>query len=431
MPETTTVSKGESWASIAKRLYGDERMMGELMRANGGTLNLKPGQKLVIPNKVDNPFVSFAQAAYGAGTLEESKPGQSQRTADYISELPGGAEWLAKAAAAMGRTGIGQTPSRGGRGSMLPTAAGYAQLRDRLTPANLSPQQAAMRGRSATVGSVYNPNAPAQRAAQENAGVYSNVPANRAIQENTITSQYNKPSSFPSQPKGTTRYSPGQQTAQPLTAGPSFDKNAWFMKGATPVPAIAGAIGGFSTLGANAPDPRTAQLAPANPTPGAQPVNQPTAPTSRTATGGNNLSRSETDSWEQNVVEAQQIAVELQGDFLPRKVYSNNGIVRAIAMSGIPAEDAQELAVKTMENFGWTRQGGMWLPPTPGVDDAVPGSGTGTLDFRNMDISTLVQLGFYDAPTQPTFSNSGRSESGGSQPAPYSLVGGTSWRVNP
>jgi hypothetical protein len=437
-----TVKPGDSWAKIAGKLYGgDQRMFGELMRANKGVLTLKAGMKISTPKKVDNPFVSFAQAEWAAGTNKD--PNMVNKTTELISGMKGGSDWLASLPGATKQT---QT---GGRGSILPTAADYAQLRaaygagggrgsilptasDFKTP-TLTTQQAAMRGRGATSATV----SPAPEA-----GV----------------SPYAKPSSFASTPKGTTRYSPGQKTpsvesllaANPIRQG--FLAASNFISGVktpeigTNVRNMAPGIAPNLTAGPNFAIPQLQvqtnlrNQAPGvkNVSPGAQPLNQPTGTQTPNATGANNLAYSKTDSWEQGVIEAQQIAQELLGDVLPRKVYSNNGIVRAIAMSGIPAEQAQELATKTMVAFGWKRQGGMWLPPTPGVDDTLPDpladSGTSAnLDWKNMDLSTLTQMGFYDAPTQPTFSNTGRNEGGGAQPAPagYSVVSGTSWRINP
>lgn len=67
--KTVTVETGESWASIAKKVYGDERMYEELMRANKDKSMLKAGQTLVLPQKLKNPYVSkFGAEAVGMGS---------------------------------------------------------------------------------------------------------------------------------------------------------------------------------------------------------------------------------------------------------------------------------------------------------------------------------------------------------------------------
>jgi hypothetical protein len=58
-----TVKPGDSWDSIAGQLYGNERMFGELMRANGGGFALHPGMRITTPEKQTNPFVSNELAA--------------------------------------------------------------------------------------------------------------------------------------------------------------------------------------------------------------------------------------------------------------------------------------------------------------------------------------------------------------------------------
>ena len=467
MPDTVKVKGGDSWAKLAKELYGDERMMGELMRANKGVLNLRPGQKLVLPNKVDNPFVSFAQAAYGAGTIEGKKPGSSQNTADLISKMYGGADWLAQAGVAMGPkpASVGSTPY----GTPGPRGEALARLNPANTNALLNAGQA---------------NIPANRTAQEYAGITSTpragVPPQVSIYQGqgaTPAAPYSKPSSFASQPKGTTRYLPGQQTGQPLTAGGGVQKPVtagpqapagkqnWLTTPMNQQPwgkallnapgQVGGAISNFAQefwQGAKSSVSKTAQAgkydANATPfeqamaalnappaSPGAQPVNQPTTPKSpQTSTGGNSLSYSPTDTGAENAAWAQALSVVATVEELPQVPLSNAVLIRANVMAGWPPEQAAAETARQMQTARWTLQSGVWKPPSGGTSATPNNSGTGTLDFRNMDISTLVQMGFYDAPTQPTYSTTGRDNTGGSQPAPassYGLVGGTSWRINP
>lgn len=52
------VKQGDSFASIAGDYYGDQRMLGALMRANPGTFHLRPGMTLRLPPKQDDPYVS-------------------------------------------------------------------------------------------------------------------------------------------------------------------------------------------------------------------------------------------------------------------------------------------------------------------------------------------------------------------------------------
>jgi hypothetical protein len=75
MPQGTyVVQGGESWESIAGKMYGDQRMFAELMKANSGVLMLHPGMTIVLPNQVENPFVSNElAAAMGMATTGQLK----------------------------------------------------------------------------------------------------------------------------------------------------------------------------------------------------------------------------------------------------------------------------------------------------------------------------------------------------------------------
>lgn len=60
-----TVRAGDSWEKIAGIMYGDQRMFGELMRANGQIAGgkLHPGMTIYLPDQRRNPLVTNAQAA--------------------------------------------------------------------------------------------------------------------------------------------------------------------------------------------------------------------------------------------------------------------------------------------------------------------------------------------------------------------------------
>jgi hypothetical protein len=52
-----TVKSGDSWFKIAGRIYGDQRMAGELARMNNGVNMLQPGMVLRLPNQRRNPYI--------------------------------------------------------------------------------------------------------------------------------------------------------------------------------------------------------------------------------------------------------------------------------------------------------------------------------------------------------------------------------------
>jgi hypothetical protein len=81
MADYYTVKAGDSYERIAQIVYGNERMFGNLMAANGGA-TLRPGMSIRLPGAVANPFVSNelasemgmatsgqVSAAYKAGDL--------------------------------------------------------------------------------------------------------------------------------------------------------------------------------------------------------------------------------------------------------------------------------------------------------------------------------------------------------------------------
>lgn len=102
-----TVRGGDSWSRIAKRIYGDSRMMGELMRANPDIFHLHPGQKLRIPKKKKDPYLSeqelFRQPYKGAAGYTK----QGQVKTEGAEKLPGLEVHLSE---------VQQTLSQGGEG---------------------------------------------------------------------------------------------------------------------------------------------------------------------------------------------------------------------------------------------------------------------------------------------------------------------------
>src|SRR3990167_3495594 len=57
-PQQYVVKRGDSWVRIAGQVYGDQRMFGELIRANSKLASgmLQPGDVLRLPPKKDRPF---------------------------------------------------------------------------------------------------------------------------------------------------------------------------------------------------------------------------------------------------------------------------------------------------------------------------------------------------------------------------------------
>lgn len=74
------VEGGDSYERIAGKVYSDQRMFAELMSANGGVY-LRPGMKIVLPAKIDNPFVSNEKAAeFGMATNAQYRMGYDPKT---------------------------------------------------------------------------------------------------------------------------------------------------------------------------------------------------------------------------------------------------------------------------------------------------------------------------------------------------------------
>lgn len=435
-----TVKPGDSWAKIAGKLYGgDQRMFGELMRANKGVLTLKAGMKISTPAKVDNPFVGFTQAAWAASTNKD--PNKINETMDMISKMKGGTEWINSLP---GQTTTKQTPTNlGAVGG--PRMEALARLNPAKTNALLSTSQA-------------------------------NIPANRAARENTVSrvasptvaptsfAQANGPQYNPVQPSMATdahRKAPG---AQPVLAGPAVTANN---KG---LPAVSNAMSSFGGALANVLTGKAfsneAQNignfvsnfgksvvgvagAGAGVSAGTQPLNQPTGTQSPNSTGANAIGQQGSSVMNQVPGLTRATPEEYHNYIntlavsptLPGTISTTDAVQIAMQTSPIPLSqtDAVMVAEAWMKEEGYEKVGGLWIKSELGKSEMPDALGTTEspyaqgLDWKSMDLSTLTQLGFYDAPTQPTFSSSGRENQGTPTPAPaYSqMISGTSWRINP
>lgn len=71
------IQDGDSYAKIAREIYGDERMAGELMRVNASQ-PLYAGNVINLAPKVDNPYISQEQFGYmqsfGQGGEQKTTP---------------------------------------------------------------------------------------------------------------------------------------------------------------------------------------------------------------------------------------------------------------------------------------------------------------------------------------------------------------------
>lgn len=111
--KTYTVKSGDSAASIAKQIYGNERMMAEILRLNGGVKTLRSGMVLRLPRPKDNEdiFISNDWAAnMGMATTDQLK--------EYYAANPGG-----RATSDFNQAGFGWKNSTAGGGAGVPTAA--------------------------------------------------------------------------------------------------------------------------------------------------------------------------------------------------------------------------------------------------------------------------------------------------------------------
>lgn len=125
--KTVTVESGESWASIAKKVYGDERMYEELMRANKDKSMLKSGQTLVLPQKQKNPYVSkFGAASVGMATQFDAQGNPLNAGAPVVAPgtnvmSPYGM-WKAQSAAASGNAWNPKTQNMTPQAGTMPSA---------------------------------------------------------------------------------------------------------------------------------------------------------------------------------------------------------------------------------------------------------------------------------------------------------------------
>lgn len=447
MADYYTVKAGDSWAKIAGQLYGgDQRMFGELQRANKGVLMLKAGMKIAVPKKVDNPFVSFAQATQGSA-YDEQKFADTQA---YIAKLQGGADWQAKAGLA------GQVPAK-----TAPPNVSMAGLAG--NPQQMAQAQFAQNALNQRMSS----NAPAARAAQENAS------PNRPYQ-NPVTGEMQTWRQRWDEKQGQGTRTPdvagsrrgganaGSQNPNWLTT--PMNQQAWGQSLLNLPGQIGGAISNFAqgvSAGAQTSVAKTAEAGRYNvnatpfekliagtqqtqPQPQGQPVTAgPKVPQTK-PTGANNIKAKLPADEIARSYEAHQAATfifEMDETVLEQQYkygLSHQAAVDAYMISGFSDPTAAEKqATMDLMKAGWTRSGSEWLPPQKGTELPTLTNASTTnlsrLDWQNMDISTLTQLGFYDAPSQPTYGTTGRETSGGAAPAPViSLRGsGQSWNIRP
>jgi hypothetical protein len=144
--KTYTVKSGDSAASIAKDIYGNERMMAEILRLNGGVKTLRSGMVLRLPRPKDNEdiFISNDWAAnMGMATTDQLK--------EYYAANPGG-----RATSDFNQAGFGWKNSTAGGGAGVPTAP--------KPPVPMTPDQIAAtratagRGTNANFSNLPNPN---------------------------------------------------------------------------------------------------------------------------------------------------------------------------------------------------------------------------------------------------------------------------------
>ncbi len=93
-----TVKPGDSWAKIAGKVYGDQRMFQEIMKANPNIRVLQPGMKLRLPSKVAKPVVTIDPRSVPTGRetgLAGAPAGQpvsqvaAKATKPVVSEVTG------------------------------------------------------------------------------------------------------------------------------------------------------------------------------------------------------------------------------------------------------------------------------------------------------------------------------------------------------
>jgi hypothetical protein len=131
MPEGYyTVKTGDSPASIAGDVYGDQRMFAEIMKANGGVA-LKPGMRIVLPRKIETPFVSNELAAAvglaTSGQVADAYKPDSGQLSSY-----GNMNWTPSQA--MGNQEWAQAHARGQAGNLE-----YGRLPGSFVPQNRVP----------------------------------------------------------------------------------------------------------------------------------------------------------------------------------------------------------------------------------------------------------------------------------------------------
>lgn len=176
---TWVVKGGDNIANIAEQVYGNERMMAEIIRLNGGVKTIRPGMVLKLPNKKRNEdiFISNDWAAnMGMATTDQLKefykqfPGQSATSTMREAGIGG---WNGSAAAQALGQGNFQQPAPAARPPFSNSNAA-APFR---TPYGLNggaplpgPQPPVAQSQGATIPGTLGPNAVPPRPVSQNQG---------------------------------------------------------------------------------------------------------------------------------------------------------------------------------------------------------------------------------------------------------------------
>ena len=174
------VGTGDNVAKIAEQVYGNQRMMAEIIRLNGGVSMLRPGMVLRLPNFKENKNIYISNdwaANMGMATTDELKSFYSANPGPYGTgaKATGSAQFSPEAGYGWGSSsaqadvlarqkqaaqGLAANNVTGGRGTMVPDYAARTAYRApgtmvAATPTGYDP---AWRGRTASeVPVAFNP----------------------------------------------------------------------------------------------------------------------------------------------------------------------------------------------------------------------------------------------------------------------------------
>ena len=109
-----TVKTGDSWAKIAGKVYGDQRMFLELAKANQGVYVLQAGMVLDLPPAYEDPFVSN-EAAMAQGMAPSTAFDESGKLKEGWTQTPTGGYTNAPLTSAL------TAPTLGGAGATSPS----------------------------------------------------------------------------------------------------------------------------------------------------------------------------------------------------------------------------------------------------------------------------------------------------------------------